>query len=277
MSDTIDQSFVDQFESDVHLAYQRMGSKLRNTVRQKNNVRGKSTTMQKIGKGTAGTKSRHGQVPIMNLDHTPVQITLADHYAGEYIDSLDELKINHDEKMVASQSIAAAMGRKTDEIIVTAIDAATTNQTTTTGGVTKAKAEEIFEHFGNNDVPDDGDRYLALSPQGWTDLMGLAEFSSTDYVPESELPYKGGNGGGMTAKRWMSFFIFIFSGLTSAASVRTSCAYHKTALGHASGKDVSLDITWQGKEQANLAVGSISQGAAAIDTTGIYQLRHTES
>lgn len=274
MSDTIDQSFVDQFESDVHLAYQRMGSKLRNTVRQKNNVKGKSTTMQKIGKGTAGTKSRHGQVPIMNLDHTPVQITLADHYAGEYIDELDELKINHDERMVASTSISAAMGRKTDEIIVTALDAATTNQTATAGAVTLDKVEEIFEYFGDNDVPDDGERYLQVSPQGWTDLMGISQFSNADYVPESELPYKGA---GMTAKRWHSFFVTIFSGLSKAAAIRTSLAYHKTAVGHASGKDVSLDITWQGKEQANLAVGSLSQGAVAIDATGIYQLRHTES
>ncbi len=274
MSDTIDQSFVDQFESDVHLAYQRMGSKLRNTVRQKNNVKGQSTTMQKVGKGTAGSKSRHGQVPIMNLDHSPIKITLSDHYAGEYIDKLDELKINHDEKMVASQSIAGAMGRKTDEVIITVADAATTNQTATAGAITLAKVEEIFEAFGDDDIPDDGQRFMSVSPQGWTDLMGLSQFSSTDYVPEAELPYKGA---GMTAKKWNSFFVFMFSGLSKTAAVRTSLAYHKTALGHASGAEVSLDVTWQGKEQANLAVGSMSQGASVIDATGIYQLRHTES
>ena len=274
MSDTIDQSFVDQFESDVHMAYQRMGSKLRNTVRNKNNIRGQSTTMQKIGKGTAGTKSRHGQVPVMNLDHTPVKITLEDHYAGEYIDKLDELKINHDEKMVASDSIAGAMGRKTDSIIVAEMDAATANQTATTGAVTLAKIEEIFEHMGDNDVPDDGQRFLGVSPQGWTDLLGLTQFASTDYVPESELPYKGA---GMTAKKWNSFFVFMFSGFSKTSNVRTSMAWHKTAIGHASGAELNLDVTWQGKEQANLAVGSLSQGAKVIDATGVYQLRHTES
>jgi len=40
MSTSIDQAFVKQFESDVHLAYQRMGSKLRNTIRTKNNIKG---------------------------------------------------------------------------------------------------------------------------------------------------------------------------------------------------------------------------------------------
>jgi hypothetical protein len=102
MSTTIDQSFVKQFESDVHLAYQRMSSKLRNTLRTKTNVKGKFTNFQKVGAGTAGEKARHGQVPIMNLVHAPVERLLKDHYASEFIDEFDELKINHDEKMVAA-------------------------------------------------------------------------------------------------------------------------------------------------------------------------------
>ena len=44
MANTIDTAFIKQFESEVHLAYQRMGSKLRNTVRMANNVTGKCCT-----------------------------------------------------------------------------------------------------------------------------------------------------------------------------------------------------------------------------------------
>jgi len=33
MAVTIDQAFIKQFESEVHMAYQRQGSKLLNTVR----------------------------------------------------------------------------------------------------------------------------------------------------------------------------------------------------------------------------------------------------
>jgi len=39
--------------------------------------------------------------------HAPVECLLKDHYAGEYIDELDELKVNH-EKMVAAESGAGA-------------------------------------------------------------------------------------------------------------------------------------------------------------------------
>ena len=62
MANTIDQAFITQFETEVHLAYQRMGSKLRNTVRTVSNVNGNTVRFQKIGTGTATTKSRNGQV-----------------------------------------------------------------------------------------------------------------------------------------------------------------------------------------------------------------------
>lgn len=50
MSVSIDNVFVKQFEADVHLAYQQMGTKLRSTVRGKSGVVGASTTFQKVGR-----------------------------------------------------------------------------------------------------------------------------------------------------------------------------------------------------------------------------------
>ena len=122
MANTIDQAFIKQFESDVHMAYQRMGSKLRNTVRTAN-VTGTTTRFQKIGAGAASTKSRNGDVTAMELVHTNVEATMADFYAAEYIDKLDELKININERQAIAESAASALGRKTDEILTTALDA----------------------------------------------------------------------------------------------------------------------------------------------------------
>nr|ADD93931.1 hypothetical protein Magn03010160 [uncultured marine bacterium MedDCM-OCT-S08-C235] len=78
MSIGISTAFIKQFESDVHMAYQRMGSKLKDTIRQKPSVNGNQAVFQKVGKGSAVQKSRHGQVPIMNIDHTNVTVTLQD-------------------------------------------------------------------------------------------------------------------------------------------------------------------------------------------------------
>jgi len=67
MSTSISTAFIKQFEAEVHMAYQRMGSKLRNTVRQLNNVTGSQARFQKVGSGTAVSKSRHAAVPTMDF------------------------------------------------------------------------------------------------------------------------------------------------------------------------------------------------------------------
>lgn len=104
MSTSFDTAFIKQFEREVHEAYQRQGSKLRNTVRISNNVNGSSAVFQKIGKGTASTKSTHGMVPVMNLDHTNIEVTLADYYAGDWVDRLEELKSNINERQVIASA-----------------------------------------------------------------------------------------------------------------------------------------------------------------------------
>ena len=74
MANTIDQAFIKQFEAEVHLAYQRMGSKLRNTVRS-SNVTGSVARFQKIGTGAAVTKVRQADVAPMDLAHTNTQVS----------------------------------------------------------------------------------------------------------------------------------------------------------------------------------------------------------
>lgn len=273
MSIDVNDAFVKQFESEVHMAYQRMGSKLRNTVRFKGNVKGASTTFQKVGKGVAGTKSRHGNVPVMSIDHSNVEVTLADYYASDYIDKLDELKINHDERMVVTQSAAAAIGRKSDDLIVTALDAST-NVVTESGttGLNQTKINTVFEYFGNNDIPEDGERYFVISPSAWTDLLALDAFSDADYVGLDDLPYKGG----MVARRWMGFMFMTFSGLPVASSIRKNFAFHRSAVGLASGAEVSTELNYIPEKAAHLATSMMSQGSSLIDPTGVYEVQAYE-
>ena len=61
----------------------------------------------------------------MNLDHATAECFLQDYYAGDWVDRLDELKTNIDERMVVANAGAYALGRKSDELIIAAFDSAT--------------------------------------------------------------------------------------------------------------------------------------------------------
>jgi hypothetical protein len=269
---SVDLSFVKEYESGVHAAYQRMGSKLRNTVRNKGNVKGSSVTFQKVGKGSASTKARHGKVPVMNVSHEAIECTLADYYAGDWVDKLDELKIDHDEKQVLMNAGAYALGRKTDDLIIAELDKSTNYSGTGADGLTKAKVLAAFELLGNADVPDDGQRTAIIGWKQWSDLLQIAEFADADYVGPDALPWKG-----TQAKQWLGTLWMPHSGLTKSSNVRYCYWYHKTAIGHASGQDVKSDITWHGDRASHFVSNMMSQGAALIDTTGVVSLRCLES
>lgn len=275
MATSIDQAFIKQFEREVHEAYQRQGSKLRNTVRMINNVNGSSAVFQKVGAGAASTKSSGGMVPVMNLDHTNIEVTLQDFYAGDWVDRLDELKINIDERQVIANAGAYALGRKTDEMIIDALDTATTHEIADGNvGLTKDKVLEAFETFGENDIPDDAQRYAVIGWKQWSDLLQIEEFVNADYVGSENLPYSTIT----QAKQWLGTLWIPHSGLpVDENDIRSCFFYHKTAVGHAVSSDVITDISWHGDRAAHFVNNMMSQGAGLIDEAGIVVINCDET
>lgn len=275
MSTSIDNAFIKQFEREVHDAYQRQGSKLRATVRTIGNVRGSSTTFQKVGKGIAMTKSAHGMVPVMNVSHTAVEVALLDYYAGDWVDRLDELKTNIDERQVIANAGAWALGRKTDELVINALSSVSAGRkiVDANAGLTKDKVLTAFEMLGATEAPDDGDRFCIIGWKQWSELLKLPEFASADYVGADELPWRG-----VQAKRWLGTLWIPHSGLPKDGNDIRSCFwYHRTAIGHAAGSDVQTDITWHGDRAAHFVNSMMSQGAGLIDEDGIVLIACDET
>lgn len=275
MSTTIDQAFIKQFEREVHEAYQRQGSKLRNTVRTITDVNGSSAVFQKVGTGTASTKSTHGMVPVMNLAHSNIEVVLNDYYAGDWVDRLDELKTNIDERQVIANAGAHALGRKTDELIIDALAAAADHVIADTNvGMTKDKILTAFETFGENDVPDDGERFCIVGWKQWSELLKIEEFVNSDYVGSENLPFAGIT----QAKMWLGSVFIPHSGLpVDANDIRSCFWYHKTAVGHAAASDVQTDITWHGDRASHFVNNMMSQGSGLIDEAGIIVINCDET
>ena len=269
MSMSVDQVFIKQFEADVHLAYQQMGTKLRSTIRSKSGVVGYSTTFQKIGKGIASTKSRHGIVPVMNLNHTPVECTLQDYYAGDWVDALDELKTNVDERRVVASAGAYALGRKTDELIINAMNSATQYVGDYSTGLTKSLIMSALEILNNNDVPDDGRRFAVVGVHQWNELLKISEFVSADYVGNATPLVDG-----CESRKWLGVNWILCNALPLANTDDRDCfIYHASSIGHACGQEVKTDITWHGERAAHFISNSMSQGAVLIDGEGIVRIK----
>lgn len=270
MAIDVSDAFVKQYETDVHLTYQRMGSAMRATVRTKTDIVGADTTFQKVGKGNATTKARHAEVVAMNVDHTPILCTLADFYAPDWVDKLDEKKITHDERDALLRSGVYALGRKTDELITTQMD----TESDSGGGAaawTVARARDMATTLFENDVdPMPGRVFVALGWDQWNIMMADSTFASSDFVGEH--PLKNFS----TPKTWFGCTFFAFNGLPKSGSDRSVFAYDRDSIGFASGCDIQTEITYHGDRVAHLINNMMSQGACVIDSTGIIKYLASE-
>lgn len=276
MASTIDQAFVKQYEADVHLAYQQMGSKLRNTVRTKSGVTGSTLRFQKVGKGTASTKTRNGDIPLMEAVHSYVDVTLADYYAGDYIDRLDEYKTNIDERKVILDTSAGAIGRKMDDLLITAAYLTTTTQGTGaasdyTGSNASDNAlkqiKKAISALNVNEAPDDGQRFCIVSPQVWDLLLDVDKFARSEYIG-TDLPFLKGT----EARKFMNVNFLMHTGLTisgSGSAQFSKClVYHKSALGLGEAEFLKSDIWWDGRKASHFINNCMSAGSALVDVNG---------
>jgi hypothetical protein len=269
MSTSVTVGFVRQYEREVHEAFQRRGSFLLSTVRRQNSVVGSSTTFQIIGKGAATTKARHGTITPMNQTHNAVECTLADFYAGDWVDQLDEQKLQHEEKDAIAHGGAWALGRKADEQILIAADATTTAVGDYSTAITRNLLLQASEKLDDNDVPRDGQRFGLLTPRSWSIAMTIEEFADADFVG-ADLPFLKG----AEPRSWMGIHWMVHTGLPGKGSTQArNFVYHRSALGYASGKDISADITWHGDRAAFFVNHMMSGGAALIDATGVVEVR----
>lgn len=287
MSTSIDTAFIRKYEAEFHAVFQRTGGYLRVAVRTKDNIEGKSTTFQKIGNGTATTKARHGVITPMNQDHTAIECTLADFFAGDYVDKLDEAKTNVDERLAIAQGGAWALGRKCDDQILTALDATTQTAATITLSSIPAIRNSFIAWVGkldSADVPNDGMRFGVLSPIAHQFLMLVDQYQNADYREFIMGDMPNDSGANMYRFRYyLGVNWIVHSGVVAAGTASAKCfVWHKNAVGYATGahsenkaqdagNTVSADVQWIGPRYAHWVNHAMSGGACLIDDTGVIE------
>jgi len=267
MSTSISNSFIAQYVADVHEAYQQRGSKLRGTVRLKAGVTGATAVFQKNGKGAAGKKTRHGNVPLMNVERSTVTATLEDWYGADYVDHLDELKTNTDERLVVANAGAYALGRKVDELLVGKLDQASNVVAEAASGLTKAKVLEAFAMLNGKDVPDDGNRFAVVGAHQWNELLDISEFKSADFAGDRYPWLKG-----TESRTWLGITWMFHTGLPLSGGTRKCFLYHRSALGLAEGQEVKVFTDWVPEKAAHLVDHLLSAGAVLIDDDGVVEI-----
>lgn len=269
------------FDSQVKQAYQDTG-KLRGSVRVKTGVVGATVQFPTFGKGLATPRLPQTDVIPMNVQQAHVIATLEDWNAPEYTDIFDQQKVNYSERAELATTIAMAIGRRGDQLIIDAWDTATPSATIAVdvganSAMNVTKLRRASKLLNDSAVPA-GDRHIAWSPTAAEQLLGTTAVTSSDFNTVKALV-------GGEINTFMGFQFHMIptrdeGGLPLSTNTRTCMVYHggsRGSTGLAVGIDFRTTVDWIAEKTSWLSNGIYSAGAVVIDPVGLIYMLVDES
>lgn len=260
MSQQITTAFVEQYRNNVELLVQQRGSVLRDFVNVDNAIVGKTKFTEQIGSTEAQKKvSRHSDSPLVNTPHARRAYSLEDYEWGDLIDKNDKVRMLIDPTSTYAQAAAFAMGRAMDDVIIeaalgtakTGVSGGTdtalpssqfvlknsqdTEASPATHGLSPQKLRAAMTIFHENNVPEDEEKFMVVSPKAIQSLLTHKEVASTDFNTVRALV----NG---EIDTFMGFRFIISNRLNVASGVRDCFAYVRSGLELGIGQDVMARI-----------------------------------
>jgi len=266
---------ITQYGEEIYVAFQNKGGVMKPRTRRKTGVIGNTYRFPKISlAGSAMQKTRNGKVPLMDILRDKVEVTLADWYGADMIDSLDELKTNVDQRGVTVDAIAMSLARKEDDLCTAAMAANTNsgrdNTATTDNFTTDAVPRQIMEGFGNAEAFNGGKMHALVNWGCWNDLLGLNSFINSDYGGDTALTSEG-----QRPKLYFGFDYSPFSRLPAYdADENYNLFWHHDTVGVAVGQEIVSSVDRLPEYDAWFMMGKLSQGATVIDSNGVVKRRY---
>ena len=273
----ISNAFVQLFDAEVKQAYQASRA-LAGVTRERANVEGNQVKFPKIGKGTATVRVPQTDVTPLNVSYSQVTASMSDFIAAEYSDIFHQAKVNFDERRELVQVVGNAIGRRMDQLVLDALNAASSPSTvaTSVGGagtnMNLAKLLAAKKALDAKNVPAEG-RCMIIHANGLAALLDETELTSSDFATVKALS--------MGEIDTFLGFKFIMLGDRDEGglplpSTRTNFAFHRDAIGLGISMNQKSEINYVPEKTSFLVSSMFSAGAIAIDDEGIVQISSTE-
>ena len=291
MSFSVDQLFTTDWGNIIYRLSQQDGSRLRACVDVLPNVTGEDFTRPRIGAAKAIRKeSRHGDTPLLGLEHSKRWGTLAMWHWSDLIDMQDRINMGNlmDPANSYTRSAIDELGRAIDVEIIDAMtgkartgsdgrgeDSLPTSQTIAKGTsdaakMTVAKLRNAAQKMNAAEVPK-VNRYIAVSAQQLEDLLSSTEVTSSDYNMVKTLV----NG---QVDTFLGFKFIHTELLPKADGTRKSIAWQRDGICLGIGSEITSRMDERPDKAYSLQVyASIMCGAVRLEENRVVVIESKES
>lgn len=267
---------VTEFDSMVKHAYANMGL-LKNAVTLRNNVVGDTYKFRRMGKGLANQKASSADVVAMGVGHEFRTATLANWNAPEFTDIFDAQDVNFDEKQELATTIAGALGRRCDQLVIDAMDASTPLTTAVPAGgtnLTIAKVNSAQVELRDQGVPNT-ELFAVIEAGGLGGLLADEKATSSDYQAVKALV--SGEINSLVGFQFIILETRTEGGLTEAANVVDSWFFQRPSVGLAIGIDMKTEINYVPEKTSWLTNGMLKAGSVVRDEGGLVKVQYDKT
>jgi Tfp pilus assembly protein PilV len=267
---------VTEFDSMVKHAYANAGL-LKNAVTLRNNVVGDTYKFRRMGKGLANQKASSADVTPMNVGHEFKTATLANWNAPEFTDIFDAQDVNFDEKQELATTIAGALGRRCDQLVIDAMDASTPLTTAVPAGgtnLTIAKVNSAQVELRDQGVPNT-ELFAVIEAGGLGGLLNDEKATSGDYQAIKALV--SGEINTLVGFQFIILETRAEGGLTEAANIVDSWFFQRPSVGLAVGIDMKTEINYVPEKTSWLTNGMLKAGSVVRDEGGLVKVQYDKT
>lgn len=288
MSTQVETAFVQQYSSTLATLVQQKGSRLRSAVRNET-LTGRYGFWDQIGSVEAQERTaRHGNSPILDTPHARRRVSGRDFEWGDLVDTQDKVRMLIDPASTMLQSAMWSLGRKIDDLIITAATGtAYTGETGSTSvplpttqkiavastGLTLAKLLSAKEILDGNETDPDEPRYIACAAKQITNLLNTTEVKSADYNTVKALA-----SGQLDTFLGFKFIRTQRLGQLTSTTHRAVIAWVQSGILLATQKDIMGRIAERAdKSFANYAYACLTAGATRMEEKKVVQIACLET
>jgi len=284
MSQSITNAFVQQFNRNIHVLSQQMGSKLRGLMRT-TDVNAKKAFFDVLAPTEMQQKtSRHQSAPLVESVHSRRSVDMTDWGWGDIVDNEDKIRMLISPESEIARNAVMSAGRKIDALVVAAFIAAAdegqfggtpivfpASHTIASGaaGLSVSRVREMKRRLDSADVPDEG-RVWVISAQALEDLLEQTEATSSDYANVKALVH-----GEIDTFLGFKFVRLSDSILPIDGSLdRSTFIFQQRMMGIALGQDIKTEMKrrpdlWG--TPLNIEV-TLTGGGVRIEDAGVYRV-----
>lgn len=268
----------EQYQSQVHLAYQQLETKLENLTTMESGVVGDRTyfNLSTAAAGRAGQKGHLGDIPLQGGTLDRVACDLTTDYAGDMIDEQDLSKTSVSGDLVITTNTMGVMSREKDYKILDAADTTTNEIADGSTDFTITKAESLWKKFQDGLVFERGEVPIVhVGSTQWRNLMKIPEFKSADYIGHADLPWLFT--GAQRGRFWNDMIWKVHPLLPKVGNIRKCFAWVPSAIGFASDGKKKVKVAEIPLKDSILYYTREKTGACLIDATGCVEIQCDET